>query len=266
MRWTDLQANANQCLLYGRQALESSPHYTNYKSFEKRTGNFLVSLDSQVVFLGESNNVRKRVKRLLKETSPNNTGEGLSNKEAGMRVQVAYNDLGRKELEELKSLDTKNVQVTEQEMSKWEILQADSLALLTQAHQNMKSMRPCEWTMRQADSVAGVYIIFQGNQPIYIDHAANLLTALNDHSNNTSQSTFRQMIARNELGFTLKTQTTETSPYGLYLDRAEEYAVNHYLMDCLVVTMPVTFGRLELAEAMVNYYAPMFNVKSRKIT
>ena len=250
----------------GRQALESSPHYTNYKSFEKRTGNFLVSLDSQDVFLGESNNVRKRVKRLMKEASPNNTGEVLSNKEAGMHVQVAYNDLGRKELEELNSPDTKMIQVTENEMAKWETLQADSLALLTQAHQNMKGMRPCEWTMRQADSVAGVYIIFQGNQPIYIDHAANLLTALNDHSNNTSQSTFRQMIARNELGFTLKTQTTETSPYGLYLDRAEEYAVNHYLMDCLVVTMPVTFGRLELAEAMVNYYAPMFNVKSRKIT
>lgn len=267
MRWNEVQSDAAAWLEAGRQSLEVSPLYTDHKRLEKRTGNYRLTSPESGAMIGESNNLRKRAKRLLKSEIAKTTDY------LKPVIQVSYTDFGRKELEETpKQTDSHLAQVGPGRYD-WEELQADSLELLTQGFQQLECVRPLEWMARRAEAAPGVYLVFKHSELLYINHSQNVLQSLNNHSNNTPTSALRRAIATYELGLSLKTAEelgkTDPSqtPYERHhLELNENFEVNHYLQDCLVVNLPVTIGRLELAEALNQHFAPKLMIKQRSIT
>lgn len=276
MRWYDVQETTAGWLAAGVAVLEQSPQYTNHKVLEKRNGNYRLSNWEQQATIGESNNLRKRAKCLLKKV--------VEQPEATPLIQVAYTDFGRRELLEfsstsdyqlsaLKSINEAEMHV-KQEQLMWDELQAESLDLINQGFHELKLVRPREWMARQCQASAGVYLVFKNSELIYLDQSQNVLRSLNLHSNATADSTLRQRIATYELGYTLKTasenghldqqsgQTHGCQP----LTQVENFEINHYLQDCLVVSLPVSIGRLELTEALTRYYSPKFVIKQRMMT
>lgn len=267
MYWNEVQKDAAAWLEAGRHVLEMSPQYDNHKRLEKRTGNYRwISQDNRAM-VGETNNLRKRAKLLLKEEPTE-----LSQQPTPF-IQVSYTDFGRKELGEFpKSADQPSQQLGADEFS-WDDLQAESLNLLSQGFQQLECVRPREWMARQAEAEAGVYMIFKQDELLYINHSDHLLRSLNLHSNSTPESVFRRAIATYELGLTLKTAEEVSkgdqgfNPYERHhLSLSENFEINHYLQDCLVINLPVSLGRIELAEALINHYSPKLMVKERAIT
>lgn len=265
MRWNNVQCDAATWLAAGQLALKESPQYSNHKQFEKRTGNYRLTNLAGEATVGETNNLRKRAKRLLKAE--------IAEQQAGQSsplIQVAYTDFGRKELEEC--TPTLN-QLAQVEGVTWQDLQAQGSALLSQAFEQLEYIRPREWMARQAEATPGVYMVFKQHDLLYIDESENVLNSLNLHSSNTPQSNLRQAIASYELGLELKTaaevtsSVSNSSPYErTHLSMNENFAVNHYLQGCFVVNLPVKLGRLELVEALQTHYSPKLTIKHRTIT
>ena len=218
--------------------------------------------------VGETNNVRKRAKRLLKaETSERQASQGSP------LIQVSYTDFGRKELEEYRPTLDQVTDDSELDSATWHELQAEGSSLLNQAFEQLEYIRPREWMARQAEAKPGVYLVFKQHDLLYIDESENVLNSLNQHSSNTPQSILRQAIASYELGFELKTAAavasgvTNSSPYeSHHLSLSENFEINHYLQECFVINLPVTIGRLELAEALKTHYSPRLTIKQRTIT
>lgn len=269
MRWMDVQENAAGWLSAGVTVLEQSPQHTNHRTLEKRNGNYRLANFGQEVPIGESNNLRKRAKRLLKEVVDQSAATPL--------IQVTYTDFGRRELQGFTSLSACEKStagsLTEQQVM-WDELQAASLDLINQGYQELKLVRPREWMARQSQATAGVYLVFKNSELVYLDQSHNMFESLNVHSNSTPDSTLRQAIATYELGFSLKTaseikqlnQENRQADERHHLSQAENFEVNHYLQECIVVSLPVTIGRLELTEALTRYYSPKLVIKQRTIT
>lgn len=291
MRWNDVQRDATAWLESGRHMLAASPQYTDHKRLEKRTGNYRLTGLEQDGIVGESNNLRKRAKRLLK-LPLNQTGDSSK-----AIIQVSYTDFGRKELEEVSIATDRSLKNHEpnkpDKLNKpnnldtpdnldnldtldnfdWEELQAESLDLLAQGFQQLEYVRPREWMARQVDPIAGIYLVFKQEELLYIQHSDNVLQSLNIHSNNTPVSSFRRAIASYELGLELKTAEEvgkgnlhQTAYERHHLELNDNFAINYYLQDCLVVNLPVTIGRIELAEALTKYFAPKLMIKQRSIS
>lgn len=276
MRWNDVQETAADWLSAGVAVLDQSPQYTNHKALEKRNGNYRMSNLGQQAPIGESNNLRKRAKRLLKEVVEQPAATPL--------IQVTYTDFGRRELQEFTCLsdcklsavksNSEPGMLANQEQIMWEELQAESLDLINQGFHELKLVRPREWVARQCQASAGVYLVFKNSELIYLNQSQNVLRSLNLHSNATTESTLRQAIATYELGLALKMASEIGHPNqesGQAYDRhhltqAENFEINHYLQECLVVSLPVSIGRLELTEALTRYYSPKLVIKQRMIT
>lgn len=267
MRWNEVQSDAQAWLEAGRQVLEVSPLYKDHKRLEKRTGNYRLTNPEKVALIGETNNLRKRAKRLLKAeiSDSNNMSTPL--------IQVSYTDFGRKELEETQGTFDKQLTDYQSTQFSWEELQAESLELLSQGFQQLEYVRPREWMARQAEATAGIYMVFKDNELLYINHSNNLLHSLNLHSNSTPASGLRRAIATYELGMDLKTaqevgqEAPNFQPYARqHLSLTENFAINHYLQECLVVNLPVTLGRIELSEALCHHFAPKLMIKQTAIT
>lgn len=113
------------------------------------------------------------------------------------------------------------------------------------------------WFDTNAKSTAGLYIVKDNTQIIYIGESSDISERHSTHSSTTYFSALRRHIATEILDFELKEKNRKKK----YLTDNEDKKVKDYLRGTVATFHPVSFGRYELEEHLIKKHRPLLNRK-----
>lgn len=276
-KWELIQENAIQILSDGMHELLRQPYKRLDLQIEGMPGNYLISLNKKGLYVGESLDVSHRLKQqanLRVSTFYKNYLRGkptVPKAISDFRVQVIQTNLGRKELEEFCivnvptplnkfQLDKKTKLVLE-DTGVWSNVQSDFRFILDEGIQEILSLPKRGLTLLDIPDKGGVYLIYHGNELIYVGETSCLSERIETHFSRTYFSAFRRNCGTVLLGFTLKTKNNKKR----YFSDEEEIELNRFLKECFVVPYPVAIGRGELEECLINRFSPILNKKGNDV-
>lgn len=278
--WNYCQKNSEDILLNGINQLKESEKFELTNPAPKTQGNFLIT-NNRMRFVGESNNIEKRVASLR---TPK-TSTFYKNYQRAIKKNLALNQklvisdfdyqilpsaIGRKEIEEfgvvnlparLNTFQPKKLNKYKPETAPteiWNEVQNDASNILAQGAAAFKKSKTVNWDKADPDDVAGIYQLkdHQGKL-LYVGESNNVNEHWKKHSNAAYFSALRRNIGSTMLGFDLKDRSGKNRP----LSDQEEIRINDFLSKCKYGFIPVSFGRFELEEKIRADETPILNTK-----
>ena len=271
-QWNLVQQSAVQILSDGMHELLCQPYRKLDSLMNPMPGNYLISLDKKGMYAGESLDIAHRLEQQAK---PKTSTFYKSYLKAGnafksitdFRVQTSHTTFGRKELEEfcIVNIPTplnkfqldKKVKVVLDDMNTWEEIQTDASVLLEAGVQEALSSPQQEWNPNVVPNEGGVYLIYYKGELIYVGETSCISERIKTHSGQTYFSAFRRNCGTILFGFTLK----ERNGKKRYFTEEEDFEIDHFLKECTIVPFPVSIGRGELEECLIEKFAPILNKK-----
>ena len=283
LSWDWCQDNSDSILLSGLSILTSSYPCTFDHHFPFDFGNYLISdINENWIYIGESNNL---FKRLSQQANPKistffKNYEKVKIDHPTLPQDLDLNDfqvkhilcnLGRKELEEFGIVNNpcnlNKFQLGKREHLEgnaisniWDNIQRHASIILEEGFQAISQIDFVPWNKASPKEKAGIYWIEHPEDGlIYIGESSNIAERYKAHSKTTYFSAFRRNAAENKLGFTLKKKKNKKR----YLSPGEELFLDEYISQCLIKTLPVTFGRFELEQYLITLKQPTLNRKGK---
>jgi hypothetical protein len=139
----------------------------------------------------------------------------------------------------------------------WDKVQQKKAELLKQGEQLAFKQNFSAWFDINAKSTAGLYIVKDKSQIIYIGESSDICERHSTHSGTTYFSALRRHIATDILKFELKEKNGKKK----YLSDNEDKKVTDYLRGTTATFHPVSFGRYELEEYLIKKHRPLLNRK-----
>lgn len=104
---------------------------------------------------------------------------------------------------------------------------------------------------------------------VYVGETHDFNERINVHHKRTRVSALRRSIGRNIFGFDLKTQAElgnliSKDTRKKFFTEEEDSIVNQFISECEFTVYPVSIGRLELEETLIQRFSPMLNKKGNK--
>lgn len=272
-QWNLVQKHATQILSDGMQELLRQPYKKLDSIVSPVSGNYLISLDKQGVYVGESLDIAHR----LEQQSKLKTSTFYKNylKQAGkasnpitdFKVQTIHTKLGRKELEEfcIANIPTplnkfqldKKIKVVLEDKGTWNEIQNNSSIIIETGIQKVLSSPRQKWDFTHVPNEGGIYLIYYNNDLIYIGETSCISERIKTHSSQTYFSAFRRNCGTILLNFVLK----EKNGKKRYFTEEEDSIINNFLQQCTIVPFTVAIGRGELEERLIKEFSPLLNKK-----
>ncbi len=277
--WKSIQNNSDQYLADGLWKLAKSPYRSFSEILDNSFGNYLISHEKNPYYIGESNDINKRLRQQFNPTTStfyknylkylNENNKATSFDIEHFKVQHIQTLIGRKEIEEFGivnlptvlnsfQLGKRAIQTIKSFKGIWEELQNSKSELLVEGEKQVLKQSFYGWHDINIPKIAGIYIIAEkGGNIIYIGESSDLNERHSTHSRRTYFSALRRHIATEKLSFEL----TQRNGKKKYLETDEENAVNDFLRTCSVNFCPVSLGRYELEEYLIRKHKPQLNRK-----
>lgn len=271
--WNLVQQSAIQILSDGLHELLRQPYRKLDSLMNPMPGNYLISLDKKGMYAGESLDIAHRLEQQAKPKTSTFYKSYLKQARNAPRpitdfkVQTIHTAIGRKELEEfcIVNIPTplnkfqldKKVKVVLDDMNTWEEIQTDASVLLEAGVQEALSSPQQAWNPNVVPNEGGVYLIYYKGELIYVGETSCIPERIKTHSGQTYFSAFRRNCGTILLGFTLK----ERNGKKRYFTEEEDFEIDHFLKECTIVPFPVSIGRGELEECLIEKFAPILNKK-----
>jgi hypothetical protein len=116
-----------------------------------------------------------------------------------------------------------------------------------------------EW-LKEIPSEAGIYAFFKNDTIIYIGETGSLRGRMRD-STRTVNHTLRRTIGKRKYKNVKGYQ--EATSHKKFPDHIERQ-INKYMSSLNIVIIPVSFGRSEIEEYIVDRYRPIYNNKFKR--
>lgn len=262
IHWAMCQQKSDELLAEGLFTLLRQPN--TGEIIDTKHGNYLISLNKDHLYIGESKNLSIRISHHLKKQQFENC-----------TIRHIETNIGRKEIEEFGivniptrlnkfQLNKRNLAPPAHKCTLWLNSQSQSNDLLNEGENIVLEQPRTPWPDAIPPTHAGVYLVFSANHGasdeklIYIGETSNIAERFKTHSSYTRMSALRRHIGTEELGFTLKTRNGKK----LYLPDDEDTTVTKFLLSCKIAFLPVNFGRFELEEYLIKKLKPALNRKS----
>jgi len=181
-------------------------------------------------------------------------------------LQFVEITLGRKELEEfgmvnlptiLNRFNTKKRNQTGifyKNTKLWQAIQENTPRLLAEGYQHFESLNYIHWSDARVPSLPGIYSVMSNNDDlIYIGQTTNLKERYDTHSRRTYFSALRKNIGRTVLG------SSFIAPKKFAPD--VDILIDGYIEQCKFGYLPVSVGRLEFEEYLIQNKSPILNRK-----
>jgi predicted GIY-YIG superfamily endonuclease len=277
--WTFCQAYSDMILADGLLQLTDcnicNPMEISFSSF----GNYLISNQDKHYYIGEGKNIKARLKQQFKPTTSTfykNFQKLLKTNQAirpipidNFSIRFIPTEIGRKEIEEfgIANLSTplnkfqkgKRLKVKlENQNGLWDKVQTQKYKLLRQGEEQLFKQSFSRWFNCNAKSTAGLYVVMDKKEIIYIGESSDICERHTTHSGTTYFSALRRHIATDILGYELKEKNGKKK----YLADHEDKDVTDYLSKTKATFYPVSFGRYELEEFLIKKHRPLLNRKN----
>jgi predicted GIY-YIG superfamily endonuclease len=275
MIWDEVQENKELYLSSGINKLLSCPESSWNNVSVTDFGNYLIISDNIYWYIGESNKVKKRIKQHFRSKSSffsTYIKNGYPLKQIdSFEVKEMGTLFGRKELEEfgivniptnLNNFHTKKfkkIDLNAINSNHWNKLQLNYNNLLEQGENKLFSSKKYLWNECDVPDYPGVYIVFNGEDIIYIGESTNLFERYNTHSEKTYFSALRRHIGKTFLN--LKFLQTEKKRKNREFRSEDDSKISLYLDKCEAIFFKVEIGRKELEEYLIRKYNPILNKK-----
>lgn len=290
--WSFCQENSSMILAEGIELLRNSTKYSIKSDFPSYSGNYLISSADAPYYIGEAQNIKKRIKQQFRKSSSTfykNYLRKHKTKEINERldinnfdVQIIKTLIGTKEIEEfgIVNLETKlnKFQLGKRTLydgrideGNWNWIQNNFESVLLQGEKQFLKNKPYRWYDAQVQIGPGIYYVeSESHGLIYIGESSSVLDRYKTHSSDTRFSALRRHIATEILRFELKTKkelglnTQAKKDKKMYLAPDEDLKVNKFLENCSIRTEIINFGRYELENHLIQKLKPMLNIKGNK--
>ena len=116
-----------------------------------------------------------------------------------------------------------------------------------------------EW-LKVIPTEAGIYGFFKNDKIVYIGETGSLKGRIKDSTrtvNHTLRRTIGKIRYKNIIGY------KEATSYKKFPDHIEKL-INRYMSNLYIVIIPISFGRSEIEEYIVDKYRPIYNNKSKR--
>lgn len=275
--WDYCQRHSDHLLSSGLAALISSDYVMPLEVSEIGAGVYLMTLSGNPVYIGEAKNLRSRLKQqftpktstFYKNYSQSHDGSPPE-PIAAFKLQILRTSIGRKELEEfgIVNLATplnrfhrdkrRRVDMSDAAISDWDAVQSNSSYILNDGDSILHAQPTARWASSTPVEKPGMYLVYNPDETlIYIGESSNIQERHMTHSGRTYFSALRRNIGRDIFGF-------EYVPGKKKQFHPEHDAqVSSFLNSCLMSSMAIEFGRLELEEHLIQRLQPVLNRKSR---
>ncbi|MEQ8235191.1 MAG: GIY-YIG nuclease family protein [Syntrophomonadaceae bacterium] len=288
MTWDYVQANSDVILFEGLNRLKNEPYYEFGGKYPRERGNYIVSYNEMPLYIGEADNIDKRLREHYKGSTflKNYQHKGVK---LSLPPDLSMDDFrhqhmivswGRKDLEEFgivnlpAPLNKFQMEKREKYQSDyipflWDSVQTMRSELLSQGEERLFSLQPCLWKQADITPTPGIYAIFDTDgKLIYIGESTNVYKRYLTHTTKTGFSAFRRQVATELFSSKLKTKAElgfqSNDSKKRYVTPEEDDKVTQFISRCQIRSMPVMFGRLELEEQLIKNKRPLLNRKGNK--
>jgi predicted GIY-YIG superfamily endonuclease len=283
INWKFIQQNSDSILADGLWQLIKRPFESCNEITHNDFGNYLISYDEKAYYIGEAQDICKRLKQQFKpktSTFYKNYQKHLTNNKDlntiaidSFRIQHISTQLGRKEVEEFGivnlptiinsfQLEKRNKYKISYNNGIWDEVQKLKSELLKEGEKEILKSTFKSWSENVVSPNPGLYIVRdKDDQLIYIGESSNIRERYLTHGGKKAYfSALRRHIATEILSFELKERNGKKK----YLTEAEERAVTLFLQSCNSVFYHANFGRCELEEYLIKKHKPLLNRKGNK--
>ncbi|MCP4572663.1 MAG: hypothetical protein GY838_09965 [bacterium] len=279
MNWEWCQTHADEILAEGIHALRAHSTLKNGTTAPNNPGNYLISLNDDPLYIGESQHLAPRLKQQFAAGTSTFYKNYLRSRRPDpapldtFRVQYAPAHLGRKELEDFGivniptrlnrfQLGKRDVVDPATGSDLWRSVQEQSARLLDQGETALWSQTRVPWFEAEVPKGAGLYVVWSPDHkaPIYIGESSQLANRYRAHGRDTYFSALRRHVGTGILGFELLEKDGKKRHFHPF----DETEVTRYLASCDYMSMPVGIGRVELEELLIGRHRPVLNRKSRQ--
>lgn len=280
--WDTIQEQSDEILSCGLYKLKTNPILDISTITEKGFGNYLISLENVIFYIGEAKELNKRTKQQFNpktSTFYKNFQKLVSNnqlvKPASIdlfTIQVMPTLIGRKEVEEfgIVNLPTKlnSFQINKRQKfainyhnGLWDSVQNNVIELLKEGESKILSSIYTSWFDTKIINSAGLYLVKDKlNKLIYIGESSDIGERITTPSERTYFSALRRHIGTDILGFYLQ----EINGKKRYFTDLEDKKIIEFLKTCKAAIFLATLGRFELEEYLIKKHKPLLNRKENK--
>lgn len=280
--WDSVQKQSDEILSCGLHKLKTRTISDLSSISEKGFGNYLITLDNVVFYIGEGKELSKRLnqqfnpktstfyKNFQKLTLTNQLYKPTSIDK--FKIQYIQTSIGRKEVEEfgIVNLPTKLNKFQLNKRKKfviayqnglWDAVQENFLDLLKEGESKILKASFTPWQDTEIISLAGLYLVKdKSDKLIYIGESSDLGERIVTHSGRTYFSALRRHVGTDIFNYKLQ----EISGKKRYFSDIEDRKVTEFLRTCMTTIFPVAFGRYELEEYLIKKHKPLLNRKDNK--
>lgn len=278
INWKYCQDNSDKILVDGILKLMDCNICQLHNISVSDFGNYLITHQDKPYYIGEAKDIRARLKQQFKPTTSTfykNFQKLLKTNQAlrpipidSFSVRFMATNIGRKEIEDfgIVNLATplnkfqigKRLKANlKKQNGLWDKVQEQKDELLKQGEHLVFKQKYSLWFDTSPKSTAGIYIVKDKSQIIYIGESSDISERHNTHSSTTYFSALRRHIATEILNFELKEKNGKKK----YLNTQEDKRVTDYLRGTTATFYPVSFGRYELEEYLIKKHRPLLNRK-----
>ncbi len=278
INWAYCQKNSDKILSDGLMKLKESrlckSNEISYSSF----GNYLISHENKHYYIGESKDVRARIRqqfRISTSTFYKNYQKSLKDNRGtkiilieDFLVRAISTEIGRKEIEEFGianlSTELNKFQIGKRLKAEikaydgiWDEVQKYKEEVLLQGEIDVFKQNLSIWFNCNVKSIAGLYIVKNKEEIIYIGESSDISERHTTHSGTTYFSALRRHIGTDILGYDLHEKNGKKK----YFSTNEDDKVTEFLRGTKAIFYPISFGRYELEEYLIKKHKPLLNRK-----
>ena len=276
--WAFTQINSDKILAAGIFKLKESQTWELPEISFSDFGNYLISYLDSLYYIGEAKNIKARLTQQFKPTTSTfyKNFQKLLKDDQELKsipidtfsVRFMSTAIGRKEIEDFGIVNLAT-QLNKFQVGKrikidlikqngfWDEVQGEKSELLRLAEQKVFNQSFSGWFDNNVKSTAGLYIIKEKGEIIYIGESSNIKERHTTHSTTTYFSALRRHVATDILHYQLKERNGKKK----YLTDTENLNVTNFLRGTTAIFYPVSFGRYELEEYLIKKHRPLLNRK-----
>ena len=281
LNWSYCQENSDKILSDGALKLfECKTHRSSEISLSS-FGNYLISHLDKPYYIGEARDVSLRIKQHFNPTTSTfykNFQRLLKINQSmksipieGFTVRFISTEIGRKEIEDFGIVNfgtpLNNFQKGKRlkvELKKqnglWDKVQNQKKEFLIQGEEHVLKQKFAPWFEINIKSTAGLYIVKNKGEIIYIGESSDIKERHSTHSKTTYFSALRRHIGTEILDYKLQERNGKKK----YFEDKNDKKVTEFLNGTTAVFLPVSFGRYELEEYLIKKHKPLLNRKDNK--
>lgn len=278
LNWAICQKLSDQILAEGLFSLRNKVAITPKQVICAEAGNYLISIDGEIYYVGEAKNVASRIRQqFMAKTSTfyKTYVKAFATPRQITDFQVRHVEtlFGRKEVEEFAienavcSLNKfqrgkRNAIESASTDSLWKQVQGQYATFIAQGEAMALSQPFKPWVDALATTCAGLYLVRAANRSdcLYIGEGSDVKLRHKTHSGRTYFSALRRHVGTDVLGFSLK----ERNGKAKYFSDDEDRRVTEFLCACCIACLPVSLGRYELEEHLIRKLRPELNRKDNQ--